>query len=524
MKLKDRLIRGFETALGIRDNAAVVAYVETGQGALPGEASVIVWSIDSIHSYVFDTGNAAAIRGASQILEDFDKRTAEGREARDSILPIAPEQILYCGGGGGMAVVASSEVEAVEAALHRAVTLKTLSATCSFAAAPLSIGSFRQLKSVVYQRLSRYRTLAGTDATVPMQFFELPCQVCGRRAAAVNSPRKNFANRQECILCQHRIEVARKDISEGAESLDFEKIEAASGELGVIYLDGNRMGDTLAALASPFDYARFSSALNDCLSKVVDDAIEAYELKIDPKGKERGFQVPIQGGDDLVMIVPGDVAVPMARDLLKDFENATDANTDLDELRQRPLGASAGVAVGRLPIRHLLDEAEAFLESAKNRTYRDEKTRSCLDFGVISDGQPRRSGHVAPRLAAKKGTSLLFSAKPYDLRELESFSERRARIQDAKTGIAPSQLHACRRMAEAGPNQLRNHLLYQIGRHEGWKKLVCDLAKSEKPLTDPDEAFSTLVPSFGDQPVFDIADMLEFDGLWREPTPKEAVS
>ena len=530
MPLKQRLVRGFELALGVRGSATIASYVETGAGQLPDGASLLSWSIDSIHDYVFDTGNAAAIRGASLVLTDFDEHIAQGRKTQQAILPIEPEQILYSGGGGGLAVVSSDQLGAIETSLHQAVTRMTRTATCSVGHVPLKQGSFREVKEQLYRRLSRDRTLRGTDATVPMHFFEEPCQVCGRRAAARVQDRTSLAQRKECLLCFDRIERSKRVVDDGKETSGFEDIEAKTGELGVIYLDGNRMGETLAALSSPLDYARFSTALAEGMKRLVYGAIAVYDLKDQPRrgDDEFGYQLPILGGDDLVIVVPGDIAVPMARDLLAGFEKMIDDDEDLSQLPKGPLGACAGVAIGRLPIRHLLDEAEAFLKSAKTRIYREAAEpgpRSCLDFGVIADGRPRRSSHDAPRLAAKDTAQpLLFSGKPYSLKELDELSRRRSLFRDPRSGVATSQLHACWVQALAGPKQLRNHLLYQVGRlPDSWGRLVCALEDSKAPLCDPELAHRTLVPSYGERRIFDIADMLELENLWREPAAQETT-
>ncbi len=522
--MKERLIRGFQRALGTDERESVELYVNKGQGALPGEVDLIAWSANRVHEYVFDTGNAIAIRGASHVLKDLDDRIGNKNPDLEPVLTIDRDQILYSGGGGGMAVIADGTGPVVAAQLHQAFAEATAVATCSVVSVPLSsFVDFREAKAQLFADLAQSRTLVGTDATVPVPFFCEPCNVCGRRAAAEAAPRghgPSSQKRPECSVCKARIDLGNLHVTGEEESRDFDEIADPGGELAVIYVDGNGIGDLLARLASPLDYARFSAALKQCMGETLDSTLAAYGLVEEDEKAVKRFQVPIQGGDDLVLIVPGELAVPLARDLLHSFQDTTNGDPELRDISDQKLGASAGVAIGRLPIRHLLAEAEALLDSAKKRVYAD-KARSCLDFGVIADGQSRRSGTDAPRLERRKGkqahSGLLFSGKPYDLEELERFNRRRGRFEHPTKGLAPSQMHACRRMAEAGPHQLRNHLLYQIGRHQGWRDLVRDLAESEKPLTDPDAAFTALVPEYGSHRVFDLADMIEMRGLWKEP-------
>jgi len=69
-----------------------------------------------------------------------------------------------------------------------------------------------------------------------------------------------------------------------------------------------------------------------------------------------------------------------------------------------------------------------------------------------------------------------------------------------------------------GPRQFRNHVLYQIGRREEWGDLAVALGGSDKALLrDPDLCERQLSPEYGGRRVFDVADMIDLLGHWREP-------
>ncbi|MCP4570708.1 MAG: hypothetical protein GY841_24250 [FCB group bacterium] len=110
---------------------------------------------------------------------------------------------------------------------------------------------------------------------------------------------------------------------------------------------------------------------------------------------------------------------------------------------------------------------------------------------------------------------MLQSGRPYSLPELGRFSERFEVVRAAALGR--SQLYALRRYGLAGLAQLRNHVLYQIGRREEWRELVAELAKDRDVIRDKERSMAVIVPCYGAHRIFDVADMIELYEHWREP-------
>jgi len=513
-ELRNELVRGFALALGVAADEAVVRYVTEGRGGLEGRAvELLRWDANSVHGYVFDTGNASVIRGASHVLKSLDAELKTGKR-----LGLDPAQVLFAGGGGGVAVVAADRVAGLTDALHRLYVRRTQAATCTVASVRLEAEGehFGQRMAALHWQLARQRARCGADAEAPVPFFAHRCQVCGRRAAATEVRRGlEHRQRKECSPCFERIEAGKGHVQSEQEASDYEELASADGTIGVIYLDGNRIGTTISQLKSPLAYASFSVAIERAMKEAFTRVAERYALVEEGAGGSgQQYQMPIAGGDDRVLIVAGDVAVPLARDFLAAFQRAADSDAFLHGVSGGPIGAAAGIAVGKVkfPIRHLLEEAEALLESAKQRVYADG-VRCALDFAVVDDGTPRRASAPAARFAAD-GSPMLLSGKPYSLEEFVRFSDRRRVICES---LATTQLHALRRYAQAGPWQLRNHVLFQIGRHQSWRELACALAENGDPLRDPDAAFDVFVPrDGGGQRTFDVADMIELQRNWRE--------
>ncbi len=519
MDLEKELLEGFSAALGVPAGPTLAEYLRQGRGRAPGKGKLLAWDANSIHSFVFDTTNATGIRGASDVLRRIDEGFHDG-----SSLGLRRGQILFSGGGSGLAVVAEHEVEACKRRLHEVFATWTGIATCTAEAVDLAAGEggFRERVVAVRRALERNRMLTGPDAEPAVPFFAARCAVCGRRAAAVLKPRRGAPaeGRLECQPCHDRIEQGKKHVRFQGEPTDFADIADNHGKgfYAVVYLDGNGIGRTISHLVSPLDYASFSRAVDKVIRDSFQKIAERYGLQEegeDGNGKGKGrYQRPICGGDDVVAILPGDVAVPFTRDLLHQLETAADAEP---RLQRAKFGASAGVAIGhaKFPIRHLLAEAEGLLRLAKRRAYEPASPRSTLNFAVVTDGSPR-SETLEPERWGRPKAPLLLSGRPYTLSEVDELS-RRFRAVLACKKVGRSQLYALHAHALRGPRQLRNHVLYQLGRREEWRQLAVDLGGGEGLLRDPDRCEEQFAPAYGGRRVFDVADMVELLGHWREP-------
>ena len=507
----DRLVAGFALALAGAEAAELRAYVREGVGRLPPGASLFHWDANSVHGYVFDTTNASVIRGASGMLKQLDAELAVGTG-----IELQPSQILYAGGGAGFAVVRTDKVPVITARLHEVLALRTRVATVTTTAVPLEPGqSFAEAVSHAGRSLARERGLQSPDAESAVPFFAERCAICGRRAAAEQRKRTQ-GPRLECAPCGQRVETAKGLVARGGEADNFDDLKDSREFYAVLYLDGNGIGRTIQGLRSPWDYYRFSRALADLIRDGFAEVAQRYDL-MEAGAKGGTYQLPISGGDDLVAILPAAVAVPLARDLLAHLEREADAS---EILRDPPIGACVGIALAKsgFPIRHLLLEAEALLKVAKRRIYASGGTvRSALTYALVLDGSPRAESVEPERFGAPAG-HLLRSGLPYSLPEFERFSERLRAFRAAVGGVGNSQLHAMLRFGQAGPNQLRNHALYQVARHPAWLALVRNLAGAEPDaVLGADAAFEQIAPHYGDTQIFDLPDLLPLLDHWQEP-------
>lgn len=518
---RGKLLVGFAEALGDQGGEAgeaIERFVTHGDGELPGETWLLGWDANSVHGYVFGTGNAMAIRGASKVLKELDEDTKKGE-----VLDLRAEQILYAGGGGGIAVVSREQAEWLPARLHELFAKRSRVATCSVAKRAIDGSPFGEQVGRLRRAMARERALDGPDPEGPVPFFARLCEVCGWRAAAGEPKRGEGAasiGRAECEACRLAIERGKEDTDNKDENLQFDDIASSDGLLGVVYLDGNGIGNTISGLQAPLAYACFSEAIEELFRRSFEGVRRAHRLRDsggEANAEPSSFQNPIAGGDDWILIVPGAVAVPLARDFLAALEEESDIDPVLKALGVGPIGAGAGVALGKksMPIRQLIVESEELLKSAKQRIYAkrdgDSPVRSALDFGRVDDGVARRADSPAARNDERR-SSLLLSGKPYSLDELRSLSERRPHWE----AMPSSQLHSVLRVAASGPHQLRNYLLYQVARLSTWQTLAKALG-GEGVLADPERLFDALVPPEAEGRCLEVGDLIELAGHWTEP-------
>lgn len=522
----EKLAKGFSIAMGVPDDGRLRHYIEKGAGAPSKHGRLLSWQANSIHGYVFSTANATAIRGASNFIRGLDDDLWKGRP-----LGLDPSQVLFTGGGTGMAVVAEDQAEHAIRKLHGLFAERTRVATCSAAHVPLASdqGSFGDRVREVDQELARRRFLTGSGAEPPVPFFAMRCEVCGFRAANfVNRRGEEQRDRHECEPCRLCIEKGKEGRYYAKEPSSYEFIVGresgeAKSEYAVLYIDGNGVGRALQRLESPLAFAEFSRSLDRLIKRAFEEAARHFKLLAgEEKDSTEGlrYQRPICGGDDVVAVVPGKFAVPLAREILRRAVSLAD---DDGNPRLKGLGFSAGVAMGHLgfPIRHLLVEAEALLRNAKKRGYSSKSgkkgdaqgVRGAIDFAFVRDGSPRAGTFEHPRMAQPDDRTMLLSGRPYSLREFEIFASRLRRFQQEITkpgGLGKSQLYTLQRQAQSGPNQLRNHILYQIGRSEHWSDLLRALPNGEDAkLTDSMWCFRQIVPCYNGLSIFDVADMLD---------------
>jgi CRISPR-associated protein Cmr2 len=150
-------------------------------------------------------------------------------------------------------------------------------------------------------------------------------------------------------LKKHPEENPRNYPTEGARIADdLSEIGQAAdprGFIGVVYADGNNMGALLERLPTPAAYKEFSSAIYEELINAVFASLARClpplrEEVTDGRGELKRvypFEILSIGGDDVFLIVPAHVALPLAHALAAGVEERLLRHRKRASVRRQPL-------------------------------------------------------------------------------------------------------------------------------------------------------------------------------------------
>lgn len=322
--------------------------------------------------------------------------------------------------------------------------------------------------------------------------------------------------------------------SKGVQLADLQKIGAVrdlseiaqasqpTGFVGVIYADGNNMGQLLEYLKTPSDYATFACYVDQATRHAVFEAL-ARNLQTREIQSERGkgilvhpFEILSIGGDDLFLIVPAHVALPVACAIARKVES---------ELRDQPLfypgkdeqGASgyqwervqrcAGSSPARqctvsmsvgvvladahTPVFYLAELAEQLLKSAKRRAKWLKRERNyyggTVDFLSLKS-TTMISGMIERfrAMALTRDHGRLY-ARPYTIEEMEALLKSIQLLK--RSGFPRNQLYRLRESLHTSKEQSMVDYLYFLSREQKTRAARGEIealwSPSKSPLPHP---------------------------------------
>ena len=322
-----------------------------------------------------------------------------------------------------------------------------------------------------------------------------------------------------------------------------------TGYVGFIYADGDNIGRYMQSQRTPGDYVRASQELIQATRRAVYEALANY---LQPEQVERAnekdgsaekalihpFEIITIGGDDVLLIVPADVALPIAVNICQLFSEA---------LQEKALTMSAGVVLGHAhtPVRALRDIAKQLLRSAKRRA-RDVSTgdrkQGGLDFLVLAsqsmlrrDVDDLRQTRPIKLPGEGRAARLRLTGAPYALDELVKLLHALRLMR--RQGFPASQLHQLVAALRTGRERGSLFFLYQQARlrNRPYGMILKDIEKSwgfdpkdpvpwqqvrkEPPDPDPDVGYFSILPDlldlFGFVPA-DEAFLTRWDAIIKE--------
>ncbi|MDW8145155.1 MAG: type III-B CRISPR-associated protein Cas10/Cmr2 [Roseiflexaceae bacterium] len=276
---------------------------------------------------------------------------------------------------------------------------------------------------------------------------------------------------------------------------DLNEIGAASRPdryIGIIYADGNNVGRLIATLSTPDALHQTSQYLSDAATNAVFTAL-AHCLRPAAVRHERQrvgvhpFEILTIGGDDLLLIVPGNRAFDVALMIAYEFERSlaehllapsgAQASNDMRKhmryARETPMtlkpytpsiGLSAGVVIAHesAPIFFLRDLVEELLKRAKKLAHRYARQHyygGAVDFMALKSVTMVADTVEAFRKAALHDESdRRLTARPYTWHEFAGLLETARALKRAN--FPRSQLYRLRRVMETTPGVIASSMEY----------------------------------------------------------------
>lgn len=210
---------------------------------------------------------------------------------------------------------------------------------------------------------------------------------------------------------------------------DIEYITDKNDWIAIIHADGNSLGQVVQKVGHKKDeYREFSEQLDKATIQSANDAYKAVEVQFKDK-KIIPIRPVVLGGDDMTVIIRGDLAIDYVTAYIKAFEENTREKigriiTDNKVFNDGTdcLSACAGVAFikSSYPFYYGYNLAEGLCSEAKkvakSGLEKNHAVKSCLMFHKVQDSFVTRYDDIVKReLTPKDGPSLKFG--PYFIRE-----------------------------------------------------------------------------------------------------------
>mgnify|MGYP006956034518 CR=1 FL=1 len=228
-----------------------------------------------------------------------------------------------------------------------------------------------------------------------------------------------------------RPDVYRKAVPDEIDSyfrraFDISNITGHNEWIAVVHADGNGLGQIVRRIGGEHDKLHlFSLRLEEATKNAATAATKKVAESISPGEERTGKSKPyfplrpiVLGGDDLTVIIRGDLAVEFTKTYLAEFEKQTQSLLG-DMNGGDGLTACAGIAFVKssFPYYYGYQLAEELCEEAKkdSKSFKNERVRSCLMFHKVQDSFVESYDDITERELTVVKENESFKAGPYYL-------------------------------------------------------------------------------------------------------------
>ncbi|PAD17097.1 Cas10/Cmr2 second palm domain-containing protein [Shouchella clausii] len=185
--------------------------------------------------------------------------------------------------------------------------------------------------------------------------------------------REQYSWARDFLACRLRRKI-NDQVKITNELQDYKFDESKKSYIGVISIDGNKMGEMVNKLSDYKSHQQFSRAIDSIYLKAVAKAVNDHATE------ELLHITPIVlAGDDICLITPAEKAIPIAKQIIENIHKSQDDNQEdyatlQKVLRQNePLTACGGVAIVKVtyPFFDAVKKAESLCKNSKELLYRN---------------------------------------------------------------------------------------------------------------------------------------------------------
>lgn len=504
---------------------------------------LVLLDTDKIHRYVYSSGTLKSIRGASSILAKLNEEKAVKNRVESH-----SGECIFAGGGQVMAEF-NSDKQAEDFLRAEQAEYKKRDASITGIKEEYTDGFEDVVKraQIRLRRAKEERTYVTHLLSNP--FFKT-CQLCG-----INPASKPKYDKFVCTACERKTdkgEAIRKEPEKShiyarflennfvkkqpayqewkkaifSEHLsDLGKLSKPEKYLGLIYADGNRMGERLFKRTSETEYQELSKAIEEGLQESVFESL----LKYIPKPIEGTipFEFVILGGDDLILLTPAQKAIPITLEILKRFEEKTKPFANKIGEEKFTLSTGVVIAHSKFPILSFTKLAEDLLTSAKtlnkDKWYGADESRlqreeiSTIDYLAISSPSANpveviRENELTYTMGAY---TYRLTQRPFTLEKANKIVSIIKKIKKSK--LSRSRLYSLHDDLHKGKNQSILNVLSLVTRLKGKeqdaiKKLFTEIWNDSLLYPNGGALFpwNALAGNKYDTPILDMLELYDF--------------
>lgn len=492
-------------------------------------ASDLQWHLlladtDETQAYVFESSRLPEIRGASRQIHD-------GNQELVGIVAQAGGRTIYAGGGGLLALVPSPQAQSVVDALEAYLPHKTGAATLTAVARSLppdaAADQFGQVTNWLAHILRRRKESKAAPPFWETLPHQVRCASCQKRPALAGLAgewcevcwqKRNYQARFawfkqfELFLGSrsHNYYANRQDRTDHPQDMNElgQACHSRNGYVAFIYLDGDRIGQLLQAIPTEALYRDFSHTMQQvtetAVFKALADHLQLTQVTGSPAREEVGekhlvgkpiwihpFEIITIGGDDVMLIVPAETALPIATAIGQAFgQQMTQFVREKLGRKEETVSMSGGVVIAddHTPVRLLRELASQLQDEAK------KLPNGGLDFLVLKsadmladsvEGVRSQYPYLLVGGDRRTGKDLRLVARPYSYPEAVTIWESLGKLRQAN--FANSQLHLLARSLLDGRSPATLFYEYQRSRNSRDRRAYAQLQVLFTSLYGEDE-------------------------------------